>query len=719
MTSFKQKVMTVVSKGVPVTPVDPSGDGKKAFLPDWPMSATTDITKIDEWNKMYEGYNYGSVATGKPDGIWFLELDSPDVLVRIQKETGHDLVEEVQTFMVRSRIGRGHLYFKNNAASLSMGNLSQTFVKNGDFSGRVFNAYVVGPGSRRVVDGKEIFYEVVANNPIIEAPQWLIDWLSAQKVQKTSKAGELPRDANNLIQHGFIHGFLVTTAGRLRNLGLGGETLEKALLDIAHLQCAPPLDDAKIRQVAFSFEKYERGSVTDIILNQKPDVIQPAVAAPVDISKWRDQFRTVGQMDDGPIDEIIKGVLQEGVCFIGANPGDGKTLVSLAFAKSICTGTPLFGLSGFSVEKPRMVIYLIPESRDRAFRRRLEAFRIPDDPTKFLCRTTSVGKTLELGDPYLMQAVRETNAVVFLDTAARFMKTNDENSAAQNQALVNDVFSLLQSGAVAVVLVHHATKASANEVMTLENMLRGTGDFAAMCDQAYGIRKDRTLYANGNGPMEIQLVSLKDREQTGELTSLLLAASRKSTHSIFPTASIIDETGNFQVIDKTLARTREIDALLTLVKQDPTITAKELAAAVGDKERAVKDKLAKVGWHCAVGGAGGRSPWHMDEDGKCPFEKKDAVEVKPSKKTFDLTLNDAIVFLKKLLTGTSPDGELVYESEVYQEADKQGIPDTLIAKARKRLGVVIDTYEDQKVWSLPASVTEAQEAPEAVLPVTG
>lgn len=306
---------------------------------------------------------------------------------------------------------------------------------------------------------------------------------------------------------------------------------------------------------------------------------------------------------------------------------------------------------------------------------------------------------MPLNDPYLMQAVKETNAVVFLDTAARFMNTNDENSAAQNQALVNDVFSLLQAGAICVVLVHHATKASANEAMTLENMLRGTGDFAAMCDQAYGIRKNRTLYANGNGPMEIQLVSLKDREQTGELTSLLRAASRKSTNSIFPTVSIIDETGNFKVIDKRETLTHEIDALVALVKSDPNISAKELAREVGDKERSVKSKLAKLGWHRSVGGSGGGSPWHEDIGGRCPY---DLGEPK--------TLDDAVTYLKRRLEGTAPDGECVPEADVFQNADKLGIPDMLLAKARKRLGVVVGKLEGEKVWSLPAVAQPTSEA---------
>ena len=257
--------------------------------------------------------------------------------------------------------------------------------------------------------------------------------------------------------------------------------------------------------------------------------------------------------------------------------------------------------------------------------------------------------------------------------------------------------------------------------MTLENMLPGTGDFAAMCDQVYGIRKDRTLYASGSGPMEIDLKSLKDREQTGELTMLRLAASRKVPNSIIPVASIIDETGDFQVIDKALASSREIDALIALVRANPDITAKELAREVPDNtERTVKNKLFKFGWHCTVGGANGKSPWHQDIDGKCPFDKRDVVEVKPSKKTFDKTLPEAVKFLAKVLAGTGPDtGEAVYESEVYREADEHGYTDAMIAKAKKRLGVVVEKADrdeegdglGERMWSLPEAKPTSKAEP--------
>jgi AAA domain/RepB DNA-primase from phage plasmid len=364
----------------------------------------------------------------------------------------------------------------------------------------------------------------------------------------------------------------------------------------------------------------------------------------VDVSKWMDQFRSIEEMEDGEIDMVIEGVLQEGTCFIGATPGDGKTLIGLSLAKAICQGLPLFGLPQFTVKKPRTVIYLIPESRDRAFRRRCEKFRVPkNDKMKFMCRTMSSGVPLELNDPHLLEAVKQTKAVVFLDTAARFMKGGDENSSAQNRLLVNDVITLLAAGAVCVVLLHHATKASATEAMTLENMLRGTSDFAAMCDQAYGIRKDRILYAKGAGPMEIDIENLKDREQIGGLTTLRLAASHKNQGEDF-VVSYIDETGDFKVIDNAETFGRTLRQMVAMVKDDPIIPVKDMVKQFGMTDYAVKTQLGKMGWHRVQGGPGGASPWHQDNGQPCPFAKP-TVAPPATQKPPKATIADAADFL--------------------------------------------------------------------------
>jgi hypothetical protein len=211
--------------------------------------------------------------------------------------------------------------------------------------------------------------------------------------------------------------------------------------------------------------------------------------------------------------------------------------------------------------------------------------------------------------------------VVILDTASRFLQANDENSAAQNRLLVNDIIALRAAGAVCVIILHHAKKAQSakREAMTLDNMLRGTSDFGAMCDQAYGIRMDEHLYNRGAGPMEIELVNLKDRERLGGLTSIRLAASFKRPGDIFP-KSYIDETGNFRPVDYKESKARDEQALDALVEANPMMTITELSEATGLKPYTVKEALKRFGWHCVKGGPDGRSPWHKDDQG-CPYRK--------------------------------------------------------------------------------------------------
>lgn len=440
---------------------------------------------------------------------------------------------------------------------------------------------------------------------------------------EVSNTDEEPKDTGHnqrsLIPHGHIHPWMVSQAGGLRNKGLTPEEIEPILIRLVHENCEPPIDDNKVKQVARSMANYPAIVPQPVIVGGKVPGQPPNSETPSE--NWLKQFRSVDEMEDGPIVMVINGVLQEGICFIGANPGDGKTWVALAFAKAISTGTPLFDLPQYDVSVARTVIYLIPESRDRAFRKRCEAFEMPKDKMKFMTRTISAGAPLQLSDPNLLEAVHQTKAVVFLDTAARFMRGTDENAAAQNRLLVNDVVALLEAGATTIVLVHHATKEAKQKkmAMTLENMLRGSSDLGAMCDQAYGIRKDMGLYANGSGPMEIDLVDLKDREDVGMLTSIRLAASYKKPGSIFP-VSYFYEKHNFQVVDDTEAFKRKVDSLVAMIMVDPNLPEKEIAERSGLSTYTVKHYLNGRGYHRVQGGPDGASPWHQDKDEPCPYK---------------------------------------------------------------------------------------------------
>lgn len=544
---------------------------------------------------------------------------------------------------------------------------------NGVHVGEIKSAggYVLAPFS---IHPSGSIYNVAVSAPIASIPDGLINRLRPERksVDATVNGEKIP--------HGQHEKTLFRIGCKLRGLGGEEEGIFTFLVDVCEKRCEGYGSDYldMCRRKAQQACKYPVGVYGSIELNQS--------AQTCDVSNWRDQFRSVGEMDDGPIVEVIHGVLQEGICFLGASPSDGKTLVSLAMAKAICTGEPLFGLPQFAVAEARTVIYLIPESRDRAFRKRCEAFGIPNDKTKFMARTVSLGPTLQLDDPILLQAVKETNAVVFLDTAVRFMKGADENSAAQNRLLVNDVINLLANGAVCVVLAHHATKASPNEPMTQENMLRGTSDFAAMCDQIYGIRKDRNLYDNGDGPMELDLVNLKDREQIGELTKIRLAASSRLNKGDAPT-SVINATGNFRVVDKDMNRQRSITDLLSIVKSDVLITVKELARKTAMSEYEVEAQLRSAGWHRVKGGKEGASPWHQDTGLECPYGKPITMsKVLPIDRPRKPTMKDAILLLKDMLAGTS-ESQMVPVERILEEAGRKGITDTQVKDARRELGV--------------------------------
>jgi hypothetical protein len=177
--------------------------------------------------------------------------------------------------------------------------------------------------------------------------------------------------------------------------------------------------------------------------------------------------------------------------------------------------------------------------------------------------------------------------------------------------------------------------------------------------------------------------------------------------AFFP-ISYINETGNFQVIDYKDQKVREEQALTSLVKSNPMITIRELCEATGLKVYTVRETLKRLGWHMIKGGPEGHFPWHQDMGQPCPyatpgrgskavdFDAPEKEEEKPK-----VTVQDAVAYLSELLAGTTPNGEYVPEQDVFQEADERGISDSLIAKARKRLGVVIKNEKGTKAWSLP------------------
>ena len=251
-------------RGVPQIRIRPNS--KAAFDKDWPSMATTDLGRLASLSAELPTCNSASVAQARLGGFLFLEVDSPEVVQRIQAETGKEIPA---TYRVRSRPGRGHFYWAHTPASIAAGNISQGHVKNGDWSLRADNQYVVSAGS--IHPHSQLPYVALRDEPIIPIPDWLVEWCLSQKVTpKPNQPKTVERDAHGLIPHGSIHTYMLTEAGRLRNLGLGEDAIYTALSELVHKNCQPPIDESRVKAMAKSICNFPEGTPA-LLLNQKPD----------------------------------------------------------------------------------------------------------------------------------------------------------------------------------------------------------------------------------------------------------------------------------------------------------------------------------------------------------------------------------------------------------------------------------------------------------------
>ncbi len=291
---------------------------------------------------------------------------------------------------------------------------------------------------------------------------------------------------------------------------------------------------------------------------------------------WRSLLKTHSEMDQGPVQFLIDTFVPEGVTFIGALSGSGKTWFALSMARALTTGSKF--LSNFAVPEPVNVVYLIPESGERSFRNRMDLMGISE---RFYCRTMKDGAPVKLNDPMLLAAIKDLKPVVFLDTAVRFAD-GDEASASDNaRGLATGVFSLLQAGARSVVGLHHSPKASAQlKELTLETTLRGTGDLGAMSDAVYGLKvvNEETLEIN------VRCTKARDFE-----------AVRPFNIQGRPFINQIGDFGMLVAPGQT-SEQAELEALLKAINSDTKATYRELESRTGIRKDRLARVAAKAGW---------------------------------------------------------------------------------------------------------------------------
>lgn len=208
--------------------------------------------------------------------------------------------------------------------------------------------------------------------------------------------------------------------------------------------------------------------------------------------------------------------------------------------------------------------------------------RIPMDG-QFFCQTIRDG-AVNLSDPLLLQAVIMMHPVVILDTAIRFQQGDENSSTDQAQGLGSQIFRLITAGAQAVVCMHHRKKSALNEDTSLENALRGSGDFGAMSDCVWAVEHARRRKGNG--------WDADYTKESQQLTRLFLQCveprdMEPADPFVIQGRPHIDEKGDFVVLGEEFEKdeptpTKENDErVLSILNADPKVGIREVMRRTG------------------------------------------------------------------------------------------------------------------------------------------
>ncbi|MGB9435895.1 MAG: AAA family ATPase [Candidatus Acidiferrum sp.] len=294
---------------------------------------------------------------------------------------------------------------------------------------------------------------------------------------------------------------------------------------------------------------------------------------------------------------IDKFLQNEGVTFVGGLSGHAKTWLMLSVAKALLAGegtndSPRMLWDTFRVnETASRVVYLIPEVGLSSFMSRIRRMRLLPfiQERRLLVRTLSKGRAPDLDDPLLLAAAKDSH--IILDTAARFAD-GEENSASDNaRGLAADIFGLIAAGARTVICAHHSPKAFLKEtVMSLEAILRGTGDIGAMATSVWGTKQlnepDNIVYIECVKARDFQHCEpfqLRGRPQIDETGDFMLY--REPGES----GSLAEESPNVTNRAKKQERDERVNMVRHWLTADPNMTAPEMVAKFAERGITVDD----------------------------------------------------------------------------------------------------------------------------------
>lgn len=395
----------------------------------------------------------------------------------------------VDTLMVRTPTGGYHAYY--------CGALVANGVDRQDgIDIRGHNGYVIAPGSEL----PEGLYELVSDQPISLAPDWLVD--IAKPIRHRHEKADIPlidldqpaaialaavtmRDAPSAII-GERDQRAYEWACQMRDLGVSEAVALSVMVEWAARSLIPLTDLQEKVQNAYLYAQNQAGSKSPLLhfagvdfeSLRLPDAAPatPQVPAINPFSKWGNALAAA---DLKPRKWVFRNLAERGEIAMATAPGGaGKSLLQLHAAVDLACGTDLFGFKNACGGPKKSIVYNAEDSLQE-MSKRLHAIctqrGVDVEQVKQYISLVS-GKDLDGYRLSLMDANMTVNIVdtglldqaasdpecvaIFVDPISKLHKAN-ENDNGQMNAFMEVLEKIAQRCDVAIICAQHTPKAGA------------------------------------------------------------------------------------------------------------------------------------------------------------------------------------------------------------------------------------------------------------------
>jgi DNA-binding transcriptional ArsR family regulator len=428
--------------------------------------ATDDIQQIRQWWIKWPHANIG-VATGKASGIVVFDADGMRPCLRFQIMHIEERDSVFTTLRASTGRPRGvHFVYEYPADGKGVPNSTSKIAKGLDVKGD--GGYVVVAPSLHA-SGKRYEWRNVAQ------PEEMSDWLLRRVRTATKPPTPIISSASAVIPKGRRNMTLAQRAGSMRRLGFSSNAIAAALLEINKADCAPPLPEAEVIQIAQSIGRYPAAA---------------PVAAPALLP-----FRTARElagMTPANIPWIAKPWIAEG-CVTevdGKIKAAGKTTWLTYLCRAVLDGQPFMGEP--TAQSP--VIFLTEQSGTSFCEALRRAQLLRRDDLHILALHEAFGRSLEAIMKETVEKARDRGAkLIVVDTLARWagLRGDMENSAGDGATAVAPLKEAASIHGLAVAFARHERKSGG----PVGDSARGSSAIGGEVDVILSIRRPSGGYA--------------------------------------------------------------------------------------------------------------------------------------------------------------------------------------------------------------------------------